>query len=108
MKKDLTKALRTRLDSGAWEELLSLWESSNLTVKEFCAEVGVSPAAFYQRRKRLEVEGKHLFSQIEIVSGSSGGETEVRLPGGIVICFAGLPPVDYLRKLSMEFMGVVL
>jgi transposase-like protein len=38
----------------AWRERLARFDDSNLTVKQFCRQEGVSNPSFYQWRKRLK------------------------------------------------------
>ena len=38
----------------AWRERLARFDNSNLTVKQFCRQEGVSDPSFYQWRKRLK------------------------------------------------------
>lgn len=87
--------------------LLEVQEESDLSVKDFCASQGVNVASFYQWRKRLlggKAMGNALFSAIEIQSKPLGGIL-VELPGGVVLRFSGLPPVEYLRSLGSVFNG---
>jgi len=107
MKKGLIKSKRSPLDSGSWSVLLEVQEESDLSVKDFCASQGVNVASFYQWRKRLlggKAMGNALFSAIEIQSKPLGGIL-VELPGGVVLRFSGLPPVEYLRSLGSVFNG---
>ena len=76
-------------------------------MKGFCESQGVSVASYYLWRKRLqEVSGTSagLFSPIEIAAKPSG-EITVELPGGILLRFPHLPPVNFLRELSSTFIG---
>ncbi|MDO8283354.1 MAG: transposase [Thermodesulfovibrionia bacterium] len=107
MKKGISDPRRSRLDSASWALLLEVQESSGLSVKDFCNSQGISVASFYQWRSRLQggkVADGGLFSPIEIQEKPSGSIT-VELPGGILLRFSQLPPVDYLRDLSSKFSG---
>ena len=107
MKKDLTGSRRMRLDCGSWALLLEVHEESGLSVKDYCLSQGISVASFYQWRKRLLVDketGSVLFSPIEIQSKASGSIL-VELPGGVLLRFPELPPVEYLRQLSTTFIS---
>lgn len=108
MKKSVTALSRKWLDAQTWERLLSGYEQSDLSVKEYCARHGVSAASYYRWQKRLrgEIAGA-LFSPIEIGAGPIEEPIEVELPGGVVLRFGALPPVDYLRSLSLMFSGRV-
>jgi hypothetical protein len=96
------------LDSSSWSILLDVHGSSGLSVKDFCASQGVIVSSYYLWRKRLQEcngSGSGLFNPIEISAKPSGDVTVVELPGGILLRFMGLPPVDYLRQLSATFSG---
>ncbi|MBK6933511.1 MAG: hypothetical protein IPH12_22660 [Saprospirales bacterium] len=83
--------------------LLSAYEKSHLSVKDFCASQGISAASYYRWQKRLRRDKETdsaLFSPIDIQSKSTG-MIAVALPGGVVLRFEDLPPVEYLR--SFEF-----
>lgn len=107
MKKEKKVFRRPRLDRESWHDLLQAQESSGLSIKDFCVSHGFSPASFYQWRNRFQ-SGKPiigaLFSPIEIQGKAFGGFT-VELPGNVLLRFLELPPVEYLRELSLEFTG---
>ncbi|HMU72142.1 MAG TPA: hypothetical protein PKL15_07835 [Saprospiraceae bacterium] len=107
MKKSVTALSRKWLDEQTWAGLLSGHDPGKLSVKEYCARQGVSAASYYRWQKRLggEKEGE-LFNPIEIGAGRIEASVELELPGGIVLRFGALPPVDYLRSLSVSFSGV--
>jgi hypothetical protein len=78
---------------------------SKRSVKDYCAEHGVSVASYYQWRRRLRAEpDTNLFSPVEIAD-ETPGFIEVELPGGVLLRFGALPPVWYLRQLSSQFGG---
>jgi hypothetical protein len=107
MKKDKKVSMRPRLDRGSWQKLLRAQEASELSIKDFCAAQGLSPASFYQWRNRIQGGGPSkgaLFSPIEIQKKAFGGLT-VELPGNVLLRFLDLPPVEYLRELSSRFSG---
>ena len=105
MKKSSTGSKRSRLDAASWAVLLEDWEQSDLSIKDYCSSQGISVASFYQWRKRLHVDKGALFSTIEIQSKPIGGIV-LELPGGVLLRFVELPPVEYLRQLSSTFIGV--
>jgi hypothetical protein len=108
MKKAVTALSRKWLDADSWVLLLSAYEKSNLSVKDFCASQGISAASYYRWQKRLDIDKKSdstLFRPIEIQTKTSGGII-VELPGGVLLRFGDLPPVDYLRSLSSMYSGV--
>ena len=107
MKKTVRDLSRKWLDSETWALILSAYEKSGLSVKDFCASQGISVASYYRWQKRLRGEkqefGTH-FSPISI-QAKSGGRVEMELPEGVVLRFMDLPPVEYVRSLSSEFSG---
>ena len=106
MKKAVKELSGKWLDAQTWEGLLMGHDPGKMSVKEYCAKHGVSAASYYRWQKRLgrEKEGE-LFSPIEIGRGSIEESVELELPGGVLLRFGGLPPVDYLRQLSSAFSG---
>lgn len=94
------------LDARTWERLIWGHDAGKMSVKDYCAKQGVSAASYYRWQKRLGGEkGGELFSPIEIGRGSIEESVELELPGGVLLRFGGLPPVDYLRQLSSAFSG---
>lgn len=107
MKKAVPALSRKWLGADTWALLLSAYEKSGLSVKDFCASQGISAASYYRWQKRLGIDretDKVLFSPIEIQTKSSGGIV-VELPGGVVLRFEVYPPVEYLCSLSSMFSG---
>ena len=107
--KSTSKQRLTRLDSGTWRSLLKAQASSGLSIKAFCAERDLKEASVYSWRKRLslqEANGMVQFSPISIERPAFGGDIRLTLPGGLVLNFSDLPPVDYLRAMSLEFSGL--
>ena len=105
MKKAVTELSGRWLDSEAWRVLLSAYEKSDLSVKDFCASQGISAASYYRWQKRLGI-GKEPASFLPIeIQTKSGGSIVVELPGGVLLRFEALPPVEYLRRLSSPFSG---
>lgn len=108
MKKAVTELSGRWLDAETWSVLLSACEKSALSVKDFCASQGISAASYYRWQKRIQSEketDRALFSPIEI-QAKSVDRVLVELPGGVVLRFAELPPVEYLRHLSSQFSGI--
>lgn len=105
MKKAVTKLRRKHLDALGWERLVSGHSRSNRSIKDYCAEHGVSAASYYQWRRRLRpVPDPELFSPVEIADAATDF-IEVELPGGVLLRFGSLPPAAYLRQLSSQFGG---
>lgn len=105
---ETTSALRRpRLDLSTRMQLVSDQESSGMSVKDFCAARGLSVVSFYQWRNRKgadQASSSECFSPIEIASKVTGS-ISVELPGGVILRFGALPPVEYLRSLSSIFSG---
>ncbi|MBK6932445.1 MAG: hypothetical protein IPH12_16935 [Saprospirales bacterium] len=107
MKKVVTALSRKWLDADSWALLLSAYEKEPSERKDFCASQGISAASYYRWQKRLRRDKETdsaLFSPIDIQSKSTG-MIAVALPGGVVLRFEDLPPVEYLRGLSSMFSG---
>lgn len=78
-----------------WRERLARFGRSGLTVAEFCGREGVSTAAFYAWRRRLEpvspqsrstrvdVPGTPLFVPLSVRPSAPG--VRITLPGGAVV-----------------------
>jgi len=79
-----------------WRERLTRFDKSNLTVRQFCRQEGISDAAFYRWRKRLrskvqrtkpgERSGDQLPAAVETflpVSVSPAVFAEVEFPNGV-------------------------
>lgn len=99
---------RTRKDSTIWQLLLEEKEQSELSVREFCQDKGLTEASYYSWRKRLRgirEKDDSLFSPIEI-QAKAGVGVAVELPGGVIVRFGELPPVEYLHDLSITFSSV--
>jgi transposase-like protein len=83
-----------------WRDRLTRFERSNLSVKQFCDQEGISDPAFYQWRKRLRKsqpqqrpkaarqsgsQGSHAVESFVPVSVSNSTFAEVEFPNGIRI-----------------------
>jgi hypothetical protein len=104
MKKSQTGVNRLRLDADTWSHLVAAGEKSGLSVKEFCAEQGVSTASYYRWRQLLNQEEEVVFHPIEIETKPMEGIV-VELPGGVSVRFEALPPISWLHSLSFLFNG---
>lgn len=104
--KNRTKARRGR---ESWEALIKEQHESGLSVAHFCRDKGLEQVTFYAWRKRFSVTDNPpqavVFTPITVKSAAMAG-SEVLLPGGLVLRFSGLAPVDYLRQLSAAYVVV--
>jgi transposase-like protein len=75
----------------AWAERIERFEHAGQTVAEFCSDEGVSPASFYQWRRRIRseitpTETTARFVPVQLPSASPEETTtvmSVELPGGV-------------------------
>jgi transposase-like protein len=75
----------------AWVERIERFEHAGQTVADFCADEGVSPASFYQWRRRIRseitpTETTARFVPVQLPSASPEETTtvmSVELPGGV-------------------------
>lgn len=102
MKKPEKGTGRSRRDAGKWVDLLAAREKSGLSVKSFCALQGIGLGSYYRWQQLLKEEPRVQFSPIEIQTKVEFGLV-VDLPGGVSLRFSELPPVAYLRSLSVSF-----
>src|SRR5580698_8049541 len=97
----MAMARRAGSDRGAfWRDLIERRRHSGLSVAQFCAEVGVSPASFYQWQRKLgdatpesnaqpdrraasQLVPVHIVPAAPASHGDSAGRLEVDLPGEI-------------------------
>jgi hypothetical protein len=103
----MKRGTKTRRGREFWEVALGAQVQSGLSVADYCAEKGLEQVTFYAWRKRLlgkdnPPEGI-LFTPITVKESPLIG-SEVLLPGGLVLRFSGLAPVDYLRQLSAAYV----
>ena len=77
-----------------WQARLQRYERSRFTVAEFCRREGVSPANFYQWRKRLgdkAAPSSRAAQPIDakfvplVVTGSPASAAKLQLPGGATV-----------------------
>jgi hypothetical protein len=115
----MAMARKADSDRGAfWRELIERRRHSGLSVAQFCAEVGVSPASFYQWQRKLGAataesntrRDRQATSQlipVHIVPDAparhgTAGRLEVELPGEIRLRIpAGCDAATLQRVLSM-------
>lgn len=103
----MNKAIKVRHGRDFWEEAIKKQGLSGLCVSDFCRDQGLVEGTFYAWRKRLGAETAAsdgvAFAPISIKAPVSAG-VELLLPGGLVLRFSGLVPVDYLRQISAAYV----
>ena len=109
MKRTKPKGGYSHHGAAYWADLLAGYAKSGQSVKSYCHSQGVNPSSFYRWKKALKPKGEPGlgFSPIQIQPRSQPScEVIVELPGGVLLRFASLPPVEYLRLLSASFNNV--
>lgn len=105
----MEKGIKRRLGREFWQSAIVEQGRLGVTIAGYCRDRGLEQATFYAWRKRLVAD----------FSPSNGVEftpitvkervidwTELELPGGLLLRFSGLAPVDYLRQLSAAYVVV--
>ena len=72
-----------------WEQVIEDQAGSGVSVAEFCRENDLSPASFYQWRKRLRVEGSGEHERFVPVTVLATAGVIVELPCGAVLRLPG-------------------
>jgi len=86
-------ARRTRRTETEWVGILKRFQSSDLTVREFCRREGVSLSSFQRWRSRLRTAAAAEF--VELVPAATSGapepgwSLEIALPNGAQLRFRG-------------------
>lgn len=119
--------------AGLWQERLARFAAGRLGMSAFCRREGVSQAAFYQWRRKLEVADGPLirattgsgsalkvpavqqvvktpaFQEVELFASPPRGSVTIRMPGGAVFGIEsdrGLVEVLFLAVLTSQPAGV--
>lgn len=104
--KDTKKGIKVRHSRAFWQSVIVEQRQSNQSVASFCQAKGLEPVTFYSWRKRLGSEEEQSrgvsFTPIRVSEPTPAG-MELLLPGGLILRFSGLAPVDYLCKLSASY-----
>lgn len=102
----MDKRLRGRQD---WQQLVSKWQTSGLSMKQFCEGHGIAPSTFWRWKDRFSAHGKAsgpaVFLPVKVAAtlgGYLGGDNQ--LSGSIEILVAGKYPV----RVTGNFGGAVL
>ncbi len=95
-----------RMNQTKFEALYAHYEQSNLSVKQFCAEAGITTAVFYHWKKKIQLQQElalqstvaaeeeapepvlrpiTLVEAIAPLHGISSKEISIRLPNGICV-----------------------
>ena len=108
MKRTKARGGYSHHDAAYWADLLAGQAQSGQSVKSYCQAQGVHPSSFFRWKKVLKPDTASApgFSLIQVRSQPPSCEVVVELPGGVLLRFAELPPVEYLRRLSMSFNSI--
>jgi transposase-like protein len=84
-----------------WRELVTQWQASGLSVREFCSQRQVKEASFYSWRRELQQRDaseatKSTFVPVRVVATTA--TIEVRCPSGHVVAVTNADR-DTLRQL---------
>lgn len=86
--------IKARRTLQQWQQLMSDWQQSGLSVKEYCQRQQLTPSNFYLWRKRLEIlEVDTTLEPWVALSGEPGAQEiasndwqmELSLPGGVIL-----------------------
>jgi transposase-like protein len=84
---------RKRRTKSDWTEILRRFESSDLTVREFCHREGLAPSSFQRWRSRLGAVGPAEFVElvptVSEAAPSAGWSLDIVLPNGVQLRFRG-------------------
>lgn len=103
----MKKVIKVRHGRDFWQDEIKKQSLSGLCVSDFCRDQGLVEGTFYAWRRRLGSEAAASdgvsFAPISIKAPVSAG-VDLLLPGGLVLRFSGLAPVDYLRQISAAYV----
>jgi len=91
------KDQRNEKDKSQMYPLLSQYEDSGLSKKEFCKQQGLNQATFWYWWQKYQKSGSEKFVELEGLPLDSG-RVEINI-GRVRVEFDRLPPVGYLRNL---------
>jgi hypothetical protein len=84
---------RKRRTRSEWTEILRRFESSGLTVREFCSREGLALSSFQRWRSRLGSVGPTEFVElvptVAEVAPSADWSLDIALPNGVQLRFRG-------------------
>lgn len=105
----MEKRLKTRRGREFWQSAILEQGRLGVSVSAYCRDKGLVEMTFYAWRKRLE-DGSapskgSCFTPITVKEPPVSG-IELLLPGGLVLRFSGLVPVEYLCQLSAAYVVV--
>lgn len=107
MKRTKAKGGYSHQGAAFWASLFARQAKSGQSIKSYCQAQGVNPSSFYRWKKLLKHPGTDPvpgFNPIQVqIQSQNSCEVVVELPGGVLLRFAGLPPVEYLQSLSAGF-----
>jgi len=84
---------RSRHSEAQWIEILKRFESSGLSVRDFCRREGLASSSFQRWRNRLgsvaAAEFVELVPAVQPSAASSRWSLDVSLPNGVCLRFQG-------------------
>jgi transposase-like protein len=107
----MAKHQRDQARERFWREAVSAWESSGLTVREFCRQRSVTEASFYSWRRELQrrdtqpaLSSAPTFVPVSVIPAATLA-VEVRCPSGHVVSLPNADAVT-LRALFVALAAV--
>ena len=87
------KRRRTRHSEKQWIEILKRFETSGLSVRDFCRREGLASSSFQRWRNRLgsaaSAEFVELVPAVHSSAASTSWSLDVSLPNGVCLRFQG-------------------
>jgi transposase-like protein len=94
-----------------WQQRLDRFQTSGLTVADFCEREGISPASFYAWRRRYEAGQAPAAANaprlvpVRLVTPPASAPVELLLPSGVVVRLSPDTDPAWLRQL-LPLLGV--
>lgn len=105
----MKKGIKTRLGREFWQSAIIEQGRLGVSIAAYCRDRGLEQVTFYAWRKRLG-DGTSPSEDVSFtpitVKEIPMNVVELLLPGGLILRFSGLAPVDYLRQLSAAYVVV--
>lgn len=79
--------------------VISKWQTSGLSKKEFCRQQDITYQTFHYWYKRLTSAPAAGFTEISVQGHDSTGRSEIVFPSGVRMILHGEPSASWLREL---------